>query len=92
MDKITVDLYANVVNAPVIQWPGRRFPGVVVQDDTLHLVLAALRACSHALEVSDMEEAREHLEDALGAIEPLMAVYERTVRAHGIDLPYSSSE
>lgn len=32
----TVEIYSDASNAAVIRHPGRQFPGMLIQEDTLH--------------------------------------------------------
>jgi len=49
MHTATVEIYSDTSNAAVLRHPDRRFPGVLIQGDTLHsLCLAADAACQNA--------------------------------------------
>ncbi len=47
----SVEIYSDATNSAVMRHPGRRFPGVLVQGDTLHsMCVAADEACDdHAV-------------------------------------------
>jgi hypothetical protein len=88
MQKITVDLYTEPTNNAVLQIPGRRYPGVLVQGDTLRSIfLAADSMCKLATKQSD----KDLLDEALGLRETLTEIvdhYERTLNENQISLPY----
>lgn len=87
--KSEVTLLTAPTNFAVVQLPGRNYPGVVVQGDSLHSLVSELREMQELLragEYDDLEkvlaDVRERLEDALGG-------YEVVCAEQGIDLPYS---
>src|SRR5690606_17592587 len=75
-------------NWAVIWLPGRRFPGVFLQDDTMSTIrdlLADLDAESlHGLG----EDVRDRILEARERLEELMAYYEATLVANGIPRPF----
>src|SRR5688500_3212432 len=46
-----LELFSNETNAAVVRLPGRRYPGVVIQGDSLRIL------CDHATEVSELLRA-----------------------------------
>jgi hypothetical protein len=88
MRKLELEVYGNASNAAVVRAPGRRFPGVVVQGDTLATLLdSANEIVSRAALTSDDELAAEAegLRDRLAG---LVAQYEAVMVEHGLGLPY----
>jgi hypothetical protein len=72
-------------NYAVVQLPGRSFPGVVFQGDSLNSLIGNLEAAWHDPEPDEREAAFEMM------MEQLLAVrrsYEITLREAGIALPY----
>lgn len=66
MDKpktITVDVFSEATNAAVVRMPGRRFPGVVVQGDTLSTLVNDVRELCKQREPVRMSDVAERLED-----------------------------
>lgn len=43
MPKIELEVYSDASNSAVIQTPGRRFPGSVIQGDSLAILCEDLR-------------------------------------------------
>jgi class 3 adenylate cyclase len=84
-------VFSTASNAAVVRVPGRRFPGVVIQGDSLSILQADVRQ-ARALAREDSQEARQELADVLMDLEEklsgYLAVYEQTLRAHGMALPY----
>jgi len=91
MKRIELEVYSEASNHAVIRPPDRRFPGSVVQGDSLSIL------CAEAQEIS--ERLRDlHIQDeellylAQGLQEKLLARllhYQEVLIAHGIELPYS---
>ena len=82
----TVEIYSDQTNAAVMRHPGRRFPGVLVQGDTLHALCASAdRACREAgrgsPEFEELNELRNTLRD-------LLAHYKTVLAEHDLPLPF----
>jgi mRNA interferase MazF len=76
------------VNAAVVQLPGRKFPGSVIQGDTLKIALDnAEYIHSNVGDTKDEEllRAAMNLRDSLRA---RLLIYEQTLRERGLDFPY----
>ena len=88
METMPLDVYSSERNLAVVTPPGRRFPGIVIQGDTLHeLFVAAGKAEELVRRTGDRELAGwvEKLRAEIGA---LHAHYERVMVEHGVRLPY----
>lgn len=75
-----VEIFSDASNSAVTRHPGRRFPGVLVQGDTLHSLLMSVRAALRG----DPEE----LTEVEGRLSVLVEHYETVLAAHGISRPY----
>jgi hypothetical protein len=83
-----VEIYSDTTNMAVMRHPGRNFPGVLVQGDTLHGLCSladkacgALRGSRDRAAIDDAKELRDHLRD-------LLAHYKRVLGEHHIELPF----
>jgi hypothetical protein len=76
------ELLAREGNVAVIQMPGRRFPGLFVQGDTL----ASIRQLFES--VADPAGLPEEIIEARDRINELMSYYESVLQERGIKLPY----
>ena len=89
MDKpktITVDVFSEATNAAVVRMPGRQFPGVVVQGDTLSTLVSDVRELCEQIEAGgDVLEDARFLQERL---EQLQSHYESVLASHGLSLPY----
>ncbi|MCP3143024.1 DUF6959 family protein [Pyxidicoccus xibeiensis] len=86
------ELLAKDVNAAVVRVPGRRYPGVVVQADSLKIIIDAaesvLDCLQHSSESERLDEAREELNSMLSTLRGYRAVFERVMKERGESLPY----
>lgn len=83
-----VEIYSDASNAAVMRHPGRRFPGVLVQGDSLSSLVAQVADISGRAEGLD-DDLRDELNDVLEKLQRLLAHYERTLLQHGLDLPFA---
>lgn len=86
-----VEIYSDVPNAAVMRHPGRQFPGVLVQGDTLTNLAGCLSIAAREAETSGLSE------DAIGAIEyahellsGLSAHYAAVLKQHDMEHPIPS--
>ena len=89
MENKQVEVYSETSNMAVVRMPGRRFPGSVIQGDSLS-ILCDLATSLHqrSIKTRDNEfigEAQELKELLEGRIRH----YEVALKTHGIDLPYT---
>ncbi|MEO1584808.1 MAG: hypothetical protein AAFR96_09580 [Planctomycetota bacterium] len=75
-----VELLDNTTNRAVVRVPGRRFPGVVVQGDSLGRLV-------HDLERAAQSDSGDELAMVLTEFRELQTHYESVLRCHGIDMP-----
>jgi hypothetical protein len=89
MERIEVELFSDGGNNAVVRMPQRKFPGVVVQGDTLATfwwnVNEALNA---ARDPGRLNEALDHLEMVVGDLDAALIRYEQALAAHGLTRPY----
>jgi len=78
-------LLSESTNYAVIQLPGRAFPGVVFQGDSLHALIADLRAASIE---SDPDEREFAFRDMIERLSGVQNNYERVLAEAGMPLPY----
>jgi hypothetical protein len=88
MKQVQIDVLSETPNCPVVHMPGRKFPGVVLQGDSLRILLDSAeevcRLCGSVRDSALFAEAvslREKLADYVTA-------YEQVMKASGRELPY----
>lgn len=88
---VAITVLSDAVNSPVIQFPGRYFPGVLVQGDSLKCMADLAGEISERLRLGDLEEARSVAEELSGLLVSRVKLYEEVLKAHGLDAPYPSA-
>jgi hypothetical protein len=88
MKTIEVEALTEPHNYAVIRLPTRRFPGVVVQGDTLSTLVATLRRAVNLIEAGATEDGLEEVGEVLETLEAAQGGYEAALEAHAIPKPY----
>ncbi len=87
MRRETVEIYSDASNAAVLRHPGRKFPGTLVQGDTLH---SLCHLFDKALEELDRSEsAYEDLSEIRNMLWAYKNHYNKVLLEHGMPLPFS---
>jgi|WetSurMetagenome_2_1015567.scaffolds.fasta_scaffold132311_3 hypothetical protein len=89
MRRVEVEVFSEATNCPVVRMPGRKFPGVVLQGDSLSILLREaddLCQLSAKGDTAELAEAARYLRNLLS---DYLKTYEETMRAHGLELPYT---
>lgn len=82
-----VEIYSDLTNAAVLRHPDRRFPGVLVQGDTLSsLCKDADELCQKIGRGSELFEDANILRNQL---QSFLAHYKSTLLEHDIPLPFN---
>jgi hypothetical protein len=85
VERVEVAIYAVQGNAAVVKLPWRKFPGVLLQGDTLEGVANLLR---EAREASDADESRAVIDEAQAFLADLLAFFETSLTQADELLPY----
>ncbi|MDX3588479.1 hypothetical protein OG920_28970 [Streptomyces europaeiscabiei] len=88
MKHIEAELFTDGGNDAVVRLPGRRFPGVLVQGDSLRILRSDVAEVVEACERGDLEEARDSAGLLLTNLDALLARYEAALGEHEIQRPY----
>src|SRR5262245_50549089 len=91
MPSDTANILSHVPNSGVVQMPGRRFPGIVIQGDTLSSLFDSVRSL---LAEFKTRRDRERYFGTLSFAEQLqdqLLHYEQILSERGIGLPYTLS-
>jgi hypothetical protein len=88
-----LEVYADDVNYAVIKPPGRRFPGAVIQGDSLAIlcrkVVMIAKSVRDGAAVGD--DFRGELEDVVDSLVGRLLHYQAVLRMHNIKLPYGGA-
>jgi hypothetical protein len=84
-----VDIFSDQANAAVLRHPGRRFPGVLIQGDTLSsLCEDADELCSESKSLLP-PELYEDLNDLRNSLRGFLTHYKVVLTEHEMPLPFS---
>ncbi|MGV9412104.1 DUF6959 family protein [Nocardia sp. NPDC003693] len=72
----------------LVQWEGRRFPGVTIQGDSLSILVAAAEEAEAELARGNAEDAGFALAEVREALTDMQRAYEAMMASVGKDLPY----
>ena len=86
-----VEIYSNQTNAAVMRHPDRRFPGVLIQGDSLYaLCTQADEACTSAK--SQLSQgAYQELNELRNALWGYLNHYKSVLGEHQMQLPFSEA-
>lgn len=83
------EILSHIPNSGIVQLPGRKFPGIVIQGDTLSSLLESTRyLLAQFRELRDEERYYEVLMIA-ESLHAQLLHYEETLAKRGSPLPYS---
>ncbi|WP_042396799.1 DUF6959 family protein [Streptacidiphilus carbonis] len=88
MEYIAAELFTDAGNGAVVRLPPRKFPGVLIQGDSLSIIRADVAEIMRACDQGDIDEAREAAAILLVGLDGLLARYTAALKDHGITRPY----
>ena len=83
----TAALLSEPANYAVIQLPGRRFPGVVFQGDSLHALRESVAALTA---IQDADELKQEATAIVRDLDKILEGYVDVVRTRGRSLPFDA--
>lgn len=84
-----VDIFSDATNAAVMRHPGRRFPGILIQGDTLYTMCdRADAACRELVQGSDAYGELNNLRNQLWK---LLNHYKSVLDEHNLPLPFRNA-
>lgn len=92
-----IEILSSTPNATVVRIPGRRFPGVVIQGDSLRNLYGLVKqartthTASGRQETSAGGDAGDLLSEAETILRGYLLAYESALKSHQIRLPYSKA-
>ncbi|HZL37264.1 MAG TPA: hypothetical protein VFC78_18235 [Tepidisphaeraceae bacterium] len=87
MKRIEIEMLSETSNCPVVRTPGRKFPGVILQGDTLKALFDAA-AEVRGLCGEDNEELCAAACELTDRLANFVVIYEQALRENGLELPY----
>lgn len=89
MKVISTELLAQDGNCAIIRLPERRFPGVLIQGDSLSRLVEQMRSIEEQVRSLGKSELSEDINEVRELLEGVLQRYELALKAHQIDLPYT---
>jgi hypothetical protein len=80
---VAIEVFHEESNFVVLQTPGRRYPGVVIQGDSLGGIVGELREAVQLFDI-DREESRGCLQNAYDNLKSRLDQYHEVCRENGI--------
>ncbi len=88
MERVEVELFTDGSNNAVVQMPGRNFPGVLIQGDSLSVIRADVANIRDACRTEGATEALELAEFLLEDLDAIMLRYTGALERHGLRKPF----
>ena len=85
----STEIYSDQTNAAVMRHPDRRFPGVLIQGDSLYSLCVAADASCQAFQSQAHTEAYQELNDLRNHLRSLLSHYKSVLAQHQIPLPFN---
>ena len=89
MRKQEIEVFSDAVNAPVMRHPGRRFPGSLIQGDSLSVLWGLARSIRDRVAGHSDEQLVGDAEELFELIHARLLGYQATLEDAGMELPYS---
>jgi len=89
MKKESVEIYSDATNQAVIKHPGRNYPGVLIQGDTLYFLCQSLDEACKSIKEKDYENAYDEINELRNALWEKLNHYKVVLGEHDIELPFS---
>lgn len=84
-----VEIFSDTTNSAILWHPGRKFPGDLIQGDSLYnLCLQADDACAEARKVG-AEDAFKNMNKLRNSLWSYLSHYKSVLDEHDIRLPFS---
>jgi hypothetical protein len=90
MASLSAPILAEVPNSGIVQLPGRQFPGIVVQGDSLSSMFDVLASALRSAKAQRDEEAFYSIYEVASRFQELLGAYELALKASGSRLPYTT--
>ena len=82
-----VEIYSDATNAAVLRHPGRRYPGFLIQGDSLFALVQTLRSV-HCESERLSEDASAGLTEVAARLGEILAHYRAVLAQHDVGRPF----
>ena len=90
MKKIAVDCLSDASNYSVIRSPGRRFPAILVQGDSLRTMADLAGEIQEMVKRSSNDELRATVDELVEQLQSRVKHYEQVMADEHLPLPYGT--
>jgi hypothetical protein len=92
METIETEVFSQASNRAIIRMPGRRFPGCVIQGDSLSILADLAESVYERVKESSDEELVDEAAELKDLLLGYLLHYETVLEEHGLELPYPRSK
>lgn len=85
----SIEIYSDAANMAIMRHPGRKFPGVLIQGDTLANICSALDIVCERERGKMNDESWQELNQVRNGLWGRLAHYKSVLQEHGVPLPFS---
>jgi hypothetical protein len=89
MEKLEIEVFSKETNKGIVRMPGRSFPGLVIQGDTMSTLADHAEYIYEKCRNSDDEDLLWETKNLMETLNGLLLHYEIVLGEHDIPLPYS---
>ena len=90
---LEMEVYSETSNMPVLRFPGRRFPGVLIQGDSLAGLLADVASISHLIETNEAFAGQDEVVALMSELQSTLGAfvehYATTLNNAELPLPFA---
>lgn len=88
MERIQVELFSDGGNSAIVRMPGRQFPGVLIQGDSLSSIRSDIAEIRDACRADDTADALEAVELLLENLDAILLRYTDALDRHRLRKPF----
>jgi hypothetical protein len=81
----SIEVFSEASNMAIVRMPGRRFPGMVIQGDSLSIFVSL---AEQIRQKTPRGPAHEEADELSRLLNERLAHYQRVLSENGIELPY----
>jgi hypothetical protein len=87
-EDIKIDYIKYIGNAIVAKSADRNYPGILIQGDSLRILLTDLSELSDEISSENLEDAKDIADSLQEKLKDILRLYEQALDENGISLPY----
>ena len=88
MERIELEVFSQASNFAIVRMPGRKFPGAVIQGDSLYILTSLARAIYQRVKESPDTELADAANELQKLLSTRLSHYGSVLKDHNLELPY----